>query len=752
MKSLESIIPMHLATALGETFMHSLWQLAGLAILMAIALAFVNRKSAVLRYRIGSATLLLMALFPMVTFFLIYEPSSTGAGAGTASSTIENGISQIAFIPMAGAETTFLERVGNFFDENAYWIVALWLMGALFFTLRFTGSYLQIRRLRRRNTSPAPAFAIEMLAQLSERMGIRRRVRLLQSGSVDTPLVIGTLKPIVLIPLGMLSGLSTEQVECILAHELAHVRRWDFLVNVLQSIVEIALFYHPAIWWTTKMIREERENCCDQIVVDLKENRLEYAKALLNLEVLRSKRPGLAMGANGGKLFQRIQRITGGEPEVRKPQSRSIFLAIFSLCLVLLLTTTGKETLQASIPFFNHLPPELQFVADQTDGELDGKPKKDVDHSTEASKVDTKSGELPAFAFEVTKKDLEENETAFTWNFDLKDKGKHIVLRAIDMAQNGKRQQYMALDSPITQIAMLEDGEEVLVSFDRQGHVNRVVRAGKELPASEYAGYEAKINQVMVRGNNRAAGPMTPPPPPRVGTLPPLPPMPRIDLQLKGMPTPPPPPKNQDDEAAMRKYEAEMEAFEDRMEAWGEQMETQFDENEWEAFGEAMEQWGEELGKQIEEQDWEAFGRKMEAWGERFGEELAMSLEGLGNRIEVIVEQKMDHADRDRRRAEDREERIVIIEEDGEEDHEMADQYMVGVERLRKALDRDGLVDEGEGFKMKINDSKMYLNGKEMDASMQRKYMGIVESMGIRGNGDEMIEINFKKGNKKPGK
>ncbi len=145
----------------------------------------------------------------------------------------------------------------------------------------------------------------------SIRLGIHRAVRLMQSTLVEVPTVIGWLRPVVLIPVSCLTGLSTAQVEAIFCHELAHVRRHDYLVSVIQSVVEALLFYHPAVWWVSKQLRRERECCCDELAVGHGGDVLAYARALSYLEERRASFPEFALGANGGVLSMRIKRLLG---------------------------------------------------------------------------------------------------------------------------------------------------------------------------------------------------------------------------------------------------------------------------------------------------------------------------------------------------------------------------------------------------------------------------------------------------------
>src|SRR5262249_17738290 len=149
------------------------------------------------------------------------------------------------------------------------------------------------------------------VSALAARLGLTRQVRVLIAGAADGPSVVGWLRPVVLLPSATLLGLTPEQLEAVLAHELAHVRRHDYLVNLAQSLVETVLFYHPAVWWVSSRIRHERELCCDDLAVRSCGDALCYARALTRLERLRIASPELAMGAAGGPLLFRVRRLMG---------------------------------------------------------------------------------------------------------------------------------------------------------------------------------------------------------------------------------------------------------------------------------------------------------------------------------------------------------------------------------------------------------------------------------------------------------
>ena len=166
---------------------------------------------------------------------------------------------------------------------------------------------------------------------LGRRLGIGRAVALLESSAISVPMVVGWLRPVVLVPASALAGLPPRQLAAILAHELAHVRRHDYLVNLLQAAVETLLFYHPAVWWVSAQVRRERENCCDDLAVAVCGDRLGYARALADLEGLRAPASPLVLAASGGSLVERIRRLVGAP--VHRPR-RSWMAGVLALSLL----------------------------------------------------------------------------------------------------------------------------------------------------------------------------------------------------------------------------------------------------------------------------------------------------------------------------------------------------------------------------------------------------------------------------------
>jgi GWxTD domain-containing protein len=194
-------------------------------------------------------------------------------------------------------------------DDFLPYLAALWVAGVLLMHLRSLASWFAARRLRTRGVCYAPETWQQRLTQLQRRINLQAPVALLESCFTAIPAVSGYLRPVILVPVGMLVSMPAAQVEAILLHELAHVRRRDYLVNLLQIFVENLMFYHPAIWWISGVIRTERENCCDDLVVAINGDAREYASALTTLEDNRWAANEAVLAANGGNLMNRIKRI-----------------------------------------------------------------------------------------------------------------------------------------------------------------------------------------------------------------------------------------------------------------------------------------------------------------------------------------------------------------------------------------------------------------------------------------------------------
>ncbi|MGH8280770.1 MAG: M56 family metallopeptidase [Gammaproteobacteria bacterium] len=269
----------------------------------------VRRKSPACRYRLAMSAMAVMAALPVFTFISLSH-SAGNAIANEAVQTLAS-VTSADITQNVSASFSIFDHLKIWLQTLVPWAVPLWLLGVLFMTLRAWRGWRHAYRLRKTaEFIPLPEWTtvVESLCTL---LGIRKLVRLAVSVRVTVPSVIGWLMPIILLPPSVIAGLTPLQMELILAHELAHIRRQDYLWNLLQIAVETLLFYHPVVRWISHQARLEREQCCDDMVVRLHGNAIDYARALTELESLRHPRTALVLGANGGQVLDRVQRLLG---------------------------------------------------------------------------------------------------------------------------------------------------------------------------------------------------------------------------------------------------------------------------------------------------------------------------------------------------------------------------------------------------------------------------------------------------------
>ncbi|MCK4855982.1 MAG: M56 family metallopeptidase, partial [Bacteroidales bacterium] len=288
MRILATFIPENIINALGWTIFHSLWQ--GLIIGLIVFFIFKYRRniSSQTRYLLGVFALAAIFASSLFTFFIAYHPVSFQAEFVTFSSA---SISHQAGIYETADELSSLNPISSGWQQSLIrtfdFVSIIWFIGVLLLTLRLAGGILVINGMRRQGVSPLPAAWEQRMQLLALKTGLRRSITYLQSQKVRVPTVIGILRPVVLIPAMIISGLPADQLETIIVHELAHIRRHDFLINIMQSIMEALFFYHPVVWIISENIRQEREKCCDDYTVRVCGQVSLYARALACLSELQ---------------------------------------------------------------------------------------------------------------------------------------------------------------------------------------------------------------------------------------------------------------------------------------------------------------------------------------------------------------------------------------------------------------------------------------------------------------------------------
>jgi uncharacterized protein (TIGR03435 family) len=324
---------------LGWTLIHFLWQGAAIAGIYSIARIFATKPQT--RYLIACAALSLMTAAPVAIFLTNTEPPPATSVRHSAPP-VHSEWSTAPAVPAEAAASLPATAMP--------WIVMLWLAGAGALFLRLLLESIFTSRLKSAHAWLVSPEWHRRFHELAARIGVSRSIGLLASARVQVPCAAGWLRPVILLPVGMLAGLPIDQVEALLAHELAHILRQDYLVNLLQRLAEAILFYHPAVWWISSEIRREREHCCDDIAVSATGDAILYAEALAGLEASRSEWSQTALAATDGSLPNRIARLLNIErPRATAPAAGVATALIFVIGAALLAQSAlPKPTFEAA--------------------------------------------------------------------------------------------------------------------------------------------------------------------------------------------------------------------------------------------------------------------------------------------------------------------------------------------------------------------------------------------------------------------
>lgn len=324
MLMLDHLLAPALSRALGFTLLHSLWQGAGLGLGTALLLWALRQQAAVVRYRVAALALTTLVGLAGATFGYYYQQAPAPVAAVPASFVTQATYVALQLRQQAAAVQTvagwrdLLHGTLAYLEQHLAVGVALWLLGFILMLGRLLLALSYVRRLRQR-VSPVPAAWQQTLARLIVRAGLTQPVELRASALAPSPLVIGYLKPVILLPLSVGSGLCPAELEMILAHELAHIVRRDYLFNFVQALAETVFFYHPAVWFLAAVLHAERENCCDDLAAQFGGNPRQLARALATLAELTQNaaaipRLTLAAGVRRDSLLSRVKRLAHGRP------------------------------------------------------------------------------------------------------------------------------------------------------------------------------------------------------------------------------------------------------------------------------------------------------------------------------------------------------------------------------------------------------------------------------------------------------
>lgn len=404
---IERILSPELVDAIGWTLLHALWQGALFAILLGLILIVLRRFSAHARYLVCVGMLSAFFLTVGLTFakqwgsaevetensLALVDRSESGMLSDDSEQLLpiseqfetavedqvmtQPGVSEAVQPPPIAIQPvvpSFMDRTRAYFNRHLPLIVTLWLLGVLVLQLRFLGQLAYVQRLKSYGVERFPASWAGKIQELEEALSIHRPVRYLSSMRISSPMTIGWLRPAVLFPIGLLDQLKESQVATILAHELAHIKRNDFLVNLLQSFFTTFFFYHPGVWWMSARIEDEREHACDDLAIQATGGRVDYAKTLLQLKENQMFSPNLSMALAGRRkgFSYRIRRLLAGYLGSATYGEGIVTSLIFIATLALAVSATGQN------------PNPVQHAIDTMSTEQEiGEPQADIDQSVD---------------------------------------------------------------------------------------------------------------------------------------------------------------------------------------------------------------------------------------------------------------------------------------------------------------------------------------------------------------------------------
>ena len=365
--------------ALGWMVIHSLWQAMAIALMTGILMLVLRKKSSQVRYVVGNIALLAVLVSAVTTFTYYYQSEknaqATVLNSLTSTSTEnkraaigENKILTVNKMPdpqNVGKDLTLivtgpiednaitdnplwgaggLGLFKDYFNKNIPLILTIWVLGMALFLLKIMGSVSYIYIIRNRHNFPVDEYWLEKLMKLKEKLKLQKGIDLVESALVRSPVVVGHLKPVILFPIGVINRLSPQDVEAILAHELAHIVRHDYIFNILQSLVEALFYYHPAVWWLSAQVRTERESACDEIAIQLTGDSIHYAKTLVTVQEMAFFPLSTALAFAGhprkSQFLLRIQRIL---KQKQNPNVMEKLIATFLIVGSLVVLTVAQN-------------------------------------------------------------------------------------------------------------------------------------------------------------------------------------------------------------------------------------------------------------------------------------------------------------------------------------------------------------------------------------------------------------------------
>lgn len=335
---------------IGWTILHSLWQIAIIVAFYLIVKTVWKTPTALAKYYLALTAFGSSFLAPIFTFSYLWNQTIIPPMSSVVAPFTKGAID----IPttVGTTETVVLSPLtwADYLTLSLPYLVTFWGIGVLFYTIRFFINLYGVKQLQNIDNEMITGEWLLKIRTFRQQLNIEKEVQVFLSKHVKEPITFGHFKPVILLPISLITGFDSAAIETILLHELAHIKRHDYLVNLGQSLIEIILFYHPGIWWLSKEIRAFREHCCDDLVLSMGNNRTTYVETLTALQwrKIGAVSNSLSMTASGneGDFTHRIKRMFGVE------EKKGSFRQLMGVFLLLLMVAVGSVFYQNYFPSF----------------------------------------------------------------------------------------------------------------------------------------------------------------------------------------------------------------------------------------------------------------------------------------------------------------------------------------------------------------------------------------------------------------
>jgi len=458
---------------LGWTLIHSLWQIGLIAIVLKFVLNFVPQRNAQVRYNLSLFSILAISIWTIVTFVQQLQGAKISMIASSEEANLSVSESELGALNNTNSTDRFMAIIGSELETHLPLLSSIWLLGIGVLLVRLLLNYKQLHRLDQQYIQLPSTEWLDRIDSFCKQLGITREVKLLLSERISEPITFRHFSPVILLPVSMMTGLTTAQVQTLLLHELAHIRRNDYLINLFQSVLEILFFFHPAVWWISRIVREEREHCCDDLVLKHQQHPMLYAEALLQIQTNHySLKTNLAMSAKGNhKPFTtRIQRLFGqySTPNSITRGTLAVLLVLGALSVFAFSSPNEQKDVSpeiVSVPQ-DTIPEKVALVVN-----LDNEKAREISLVVDRSIAETQDVET-LLEKNGIKVDASEIKRVNIYGLeDTEDHPNHFVKRKQDMED-------LFDDEVVKLVEIIKDGEDgtvdTLITFELKEHPIKV--------------------------------------------------------------------------------------------------------------------------------------------------------------------------------------------------------------------------------------------------------------------------------------